>query len=352
MWHRFLLGLMMALAGSLIAVAVKAPLPWMLGALVLTALGKMSGIQSVSHPRFRNAGQLVIGVGLGAYFTPAVLQEVTQYLGAIGVGAVFAVMLGFYGTWAIKRFGQVDAKTAYFSSPIGGAAEMSVLAEHYGGRMDLVASAHSLRILTVVVFMSLTFRMMGLGEALPDASSVSVDSPKLILLLGAATAVALLAARFKLPNAWIMGPMLLSILLTSQEWTLSDLPQWMMNGAQLAIGWALGDKFGPSFIKKAPRFLTVVFLFTLTSILLTIACSWIISSMTDIPLATAVLGMAPGGISEMCIMAKVLQLGVPLVTAFQVLRLFVVLMVTGPLYRHVLSKLEVFKTSNVGLVAK
>ena len=36
--------------------------------------------------------------------------------------------------------------------------------------------------------------------------------------------------------------------------------------------------------------------------------------------ATLVLGMAPGGIAEMCITAKVLQLGVPLVTAFHVTR--------------------------------
>ena len=39
--------------------------------------------------------------------------------------------------------------------------------------------------------------------------------------------------------------------------------------------------------------------------------------------ATLVLGMAPGGIAEMCVTAKVLQLGVPLVTAFHVTRVVV-----------------------------
>jgi len=48
--------------------------------------------------------------------------------------------------------------------------------------------------------------------------------------------------------------------------------------------------------------------------------------------ATMVLGMAPGGIAEMAITAKVLQLGVPLVTAFHVTRLVVVLVLTGPLF--------------------
>lgn len=45
------------------------------------------------------------------------------------------------------------------------------------------------------------------------------------------------------------------------------------------------------------------------------------------------LGTSPGGIAEMAITAKVLQLGVPLVTAFQVCRLIAVLTVVAPLYR-------------------
>ena len=48
--------------------------------------------------------------------------------------------------------------------------------------------------------------------------------------------------------------------------------------------------------------------------------------------ATLVLGMAPGGVAEMAITAKVLQLGVPLVTAFHVTRLVVVLMLTAPVF--------------------
>jgi len=46
-----------------------------------------------------------------------------------------------------------------------------------------------------------------------------------------------------------------------------------------------------------------------------------------------VLATAPGGIAEMCITAKVLQLGVPLVTAAHVTRVIVLVTTTGPLFR-------------------
>jgi hypothetical protein len=42
--------------------------------------------------------------------------------------------------------------------------------------------------------------------------------------------------------------------------------------------------------------------------------------------------MAPGGIAEMCITAKVLQLGVPLVTAAHVVRVLVLISTASPVF--------------------
>jgi len=48
---------------------------------------------------------------------------------------------------------------------------------------------------------------------------------------------------------------------------------------------------------------------------------------------TLVLALAPGGIAEMCITAKVLQLGVPLVTAAHVVRVLILITTTRPSFR-------------------
>jgi len=57
-----------------------------------------------------------------------------------------------------------------------------------------------------------------------------------------------------------------------------------------------------------------------------------IAATTDIRLPTAVLATAPGGIAEMAITAKVLDLGVPLVTAFHVTRVVILLTCTAPVF--------------------
>ena len=49
--------------------------------------------------------------------------------------------------------------------------------------------------------------------------------------------------------------------------------------------------------------------------------------------ASLLLAAAPGGIAEMSITAQALALGVPLVTAYHIFRLIVVLTCTEPLWR-------------------
>ena len=56
--------------------------------------------------------------------------------------------------------------------------------------------------------------------------------------------------------------------------------------------------------------------------------------MTGLHPSRLVLGTSRGGIAEMAITAKVLQLGVPMVTAFQVCRQVTVLVLVEPLDRR------------------
>jgi uncharacterized membrane protein AbrB (regulator of aidB expression) len=85
-------------------------------------------------------------------------------------------------------------------------------------------------------------------------------------------------------------------------------------------------------VTTAPRWLASVAwgstLMMAVSVLFGAALAW----GTGLHPATMILGTAPGGITEMAITAKVLQLGVPVVTAFQVCRLVAVLLIVGPLF--------------------
>jgi hypothetical protein len=106
-----------------------------------------------------------------------------------------------------------------------------------------------------------------------------------------------------------------------------------VNAAQVLLGCNLGSRFERAFVRDAPRFVLVVLASIVAGIGISALFAGGLAWSSGLPLATMVLATAPGGIAEMCITAKVLQLGVPLVTAAHVTRVIILVTTTGPLFR-------------------
>jgi hypothetical protein len=138
--------------------------------------------------------------------------------------------------------------------------------------------------------------------------------------------------RFRVPNAYVLGALAIAIPLTVAEINLSAVPRPLTNAAQLLLGCALGARFEREFLRQAPRLVAAVVASVAAAMLLSALFAVAIAATTDIRLATAVLATAPGGIAEMAITAKVLELGVPLVTAFHVTRVVMLLTCTAPVF--------------------
>jgi uncharacterized membrane protein AbrB (regulator of aidB expression) len=71
---------------------------------------------------------------------------------------------------------------------------------------------------------------------------------------------------------------------------------------------------------------------TLAMMLACAGFAWLLAGASGLHPISVMLGTSPGGITEMAITAKVLQLGVPVVTAFHVTRMAAVVLLAGPLY--------------------
>lgn len=340
---RVLMTLALAWAAARLCVWWNTPIPWMIGPLVSTALVSVVGAPTASWIPLRNTGQWVIGAALGLYFTPAVGALVVSLWWAIVLGVAWSLALGLgFGAWlrrvhgaALEHLGPAQLhSTTYFASAIGGASEMTLVAERHGARTDLVAAAHSLRVLMVtltVPFAMLAWGVSGLDVSLPGGREVLPQG--LAVLAGLTLAGALLMRRLGRANPWFMGSLVVTMGLTLAGITLSGIPPALSAAAQLVIGVSLGVRFTPAFVHTAPRWLGSVAFATAAMMLACAGFGWLLARLTGLHPATLVLGTAPGGIAEMAITAKVLQLGVPIVTAFQVCRLVAVLILAEPLYR-------------------
>lgn len=314
------------------------PLPWVVGPLVVVAALSMGGVPTHSLAQLRNVGQAVIGTALGLYFTPAMLALVAQLWWAVALGVLWAFGLA----WGFSRFlqarharelGVQALSTAWFASAIGAANEMTMLGERHGARTDLVAGAHSLRLLLITVLMPFALQAWGAhGHGASAAAAAPVDWGGLAILGGFAALGCALALRWGLVNAWFLGPWLTTMVLTGSGVELSSIPAPITAAAQVAIAVSLAVRFNRQFVAMAPRWLASVGVGTLAMMVLSAGFAGALALATGVPMATLVLATSPGGIAEMAITAKVLALGAPVVMAFHVIRLCAVLVLTGPIF--------------------
>jgi membrane AbrB-like protein len=342
-WPRVFLTLLLALAAALLCVWLRTPIPWMIGPLLATSLVSVLGAPTESWAPLRNTGQWVIGTALGLYFTPAVGALVASLWWAIALGIAWALMLGLcFGAWLRRLHAGHLAhlspaqllSTTYFAGAIGGASEMTLIAERQGARTDLVAAAHSLRVLLVTLTIPFALQFWGVsGLDTLTLGTRDVQVTGLLVLAGLTLVGALVMQWLGRANPWFMGALVVTMVVTLSGVSLSAIPQPLSNAAQLVIGVSLGVRFTPAFVHTAPRWLASVAFASFFMMGICALFGWVLSKATGLHPATLLLGTAPGGIAEMAITAKVLQLGVPVVTAFQVCRLVAVLVLAEPVYR-------------------
>lgn len=326
-------GLALCTAGGFVFDLLHTPLPWMIGPLLVMAAAKLRGAKVEAPHGGRQTGQLLIACTLGLYFTPVVAAALKVHAFVVLLAAALAILVGTLCAFFLTRVSGVDKTTAFFASIAGGAAEMAVMAERYGAAVEKVAFAHSLRMLLVVVIVPTALTLFGAhGADQYQPISVNVNYLGLALMLLLCVAGAVVLSGLNIFNAWLLGPLLVTIALTVTETGLSAMPTELSNLGQLLVGCALGARFKRGFLKGSSRYLF--------GVVASIGIALVLSALSGVALAyiggvavpTMILATAPGGVGEMGITAKVLQLGVPLVTAAHLTRVLLIVTTTAPLF--------------------
>lgn len=327
-------GLVISLAGVFFWHAAGGPLPWLLGPLLAMLGGRLLGLPLASIRHSRELGQAIVGLALGLTFSHTALLRTVTLAPWIAIAVAFAFLLAWLAMQLLRRLCPgLDPLTAWLVSLPGGASEMTAIGSRRGAKSEWIVLGQSLRVLIVVLLYPGAFALFG-HSAAPFATTLApLGSSALPWLLPALALGALLQWR-RIPNPWFIGPLTISLLLASSGTVSGSLPGGWVELAQLLIGIALGVRFDRQQMLAAPRFL-VAFLASLALLLLlAVAGACLLSMVAGLPPALAMLAMAPGGITEMCLTARAMGLDVPTIIAFQLCRLVMVLLLAEPLSRY------------------
>jgi membrane AbrB-like protein len=318
----------LAAGGGAVATALRVPLGWLVGAMLATGAAAIAGATLRALPASRQAGQAVVGAALGLYFTPPVLLAIADAVGWMLAACAFALGVGAVGARLVQRRAGVGPATAFFACVPGGAAEMAILGERQGGDPAVIALSHAIRIVAVVTTVPGLMTLAGAHGADRWAAAALAPSAGGLAAMAAAGGGAGLALHLlRVPNAWLLGPLLGAGALAAAAGPTSAVPGWAVDAAQCLIGCTLGSRFTREAVRGAGALVAALILATAQAMVVMAAFAAAAAGLSGHPLATLVLATAPGGIAEMCLTARVLDLGVPLVTAFHLLRVAVLLTV-------------------------
>jgi len=303
------------------------PLPFLLGPIFGCLLAALAGLRLASWTPLTDAMRSILGVAIGASFTPALLGQLPSMAASLVLSALFLVASGIAGYPFLRRMCGFDAPTAFYASMPGGLQDMLLFGQDAGGDPRTLSLLHATRVLLIVTvvptILTASFAVDLAGA--PAASARSFAPADLAVMAAAAILGWRGGVAVGLFGATMLGPMFVTAALSLSGIIEQRPPSEAIQAAQFFIGITVGVKYSGITLGEVRRVLVAGFgygliLAALAAIFAAAAILLNVARPID-----AILAFSPGGQAEMAIMAIAAGADVAYVIAHHVLRVILVI---------------------------
>lgn len=317
------------------------PLPYMLGPLAITALIATALPAALpdgySFPNWLRTGFIaIIGLMIGLQVTPDLFADGGRLIASVGALTVFVVASIFFNVLIFRRIGGYDMPTAFYSSSPGGLYESLAMGEAAGADMPRLILQQFLRVIVVVTVLPIGLSLW-LGAPVGSAGGVTLARPSVpletlpIIVLVSVLGI-ILGKALRFPAGQLTGPMAIAAVLSLTSIMPLEVPQWLVNDAQIVIGTALGMRFTGLNRGLILRGLGLSLLSVGGMFILAALFAALLVPVTGESFDVMLISFAPGGVTEMALVALSLNANPAFVTVHHIIRILltvVALMLTA-----------------------
>lgn len=356
-WFRFALTCVIAAVGGFFFQLIHMPIPWLLGSMAFLVIGSsvFKGIALYWPGQVRNTGMIIIGYTLGLSFTLATLAQIGQQLPSMVLFTALLLLCAGGIAFLVSRLSGIPFPTVLMGSIPGGLSQMITLAEEVKGIDITVVTFLQVSRLMMIIFcvplliFSPLFHVSGSHAAGIAATTGTAEYTALFPNLWVFAAVCVLSAfvakKIKFPTAFLLGPMIGTILLNLSGYTGHALPPFMLALSQLMIGGYIGLLLDLTSLKHKLKIILLALLSGVLLIGISMGLSLLLTQMHDVSIVTAFLGLSPGGMDQMALIAKEVNGDLSIVTCYQLFRTMFIFFIVPPvlklIFRSVLKEKKV-----------
>lgn len=319
--------LLLGAVGAGVFAALGWPLPFLLGPLFACLLGALARVPLSGTGAVGASFRTILGVAVGTSVTPDLVERLPEMAYSVALVPLFVLIIGATGYPFFRRYCGFDHATAYFAAMPGGLQDMLVFGEEAGGDVRALSLIHATRVLVIVTLAPFLLTTIW-GVALTNpvgAPAAELPVSEMALMVFAALAGWKIAARVGLFGASILGPLILSAVLSLAGFIEHRPPAEAILAAQFFIGISIGAKYAGITMPELRRDVLAGAAFCLILGVLALIFAEGVSRAGLAPQIEAFLAFAPGGQAEMAILSIVAGADLAFVVTHHLVRIIVVI---------------------------
>ncbi|NRF95537.1 AbrB family transcriptional regulator [Paenibacillus frigoriresistens] len=344
-WVQLLFSIVLAVIGGFLFQWIHCPIPWLLGPMIVVFIGSrlFKRIKPVWPGPMRDSGMVIIGYMLGLSFTLETFKQIGKQLPSMILLTALLLVCTYLIALMVAKFSGLNFPTVLMGSIPGGLSQMIALAEELKGiDLTVVTFLQVSRIIMIIFFVPLFIfsPLFGssLHHSLPDTASAAAASwgglfPHILVYAVVCTACALLWKKIKFPTAFLLGPMVATIILHLSGLSGPALPSSLVSISQLLIGGYLGLMLKPENLNNKLKIILLALLSGTALLICSVVLSLLLTQLHPVPLSTSFLSLSPGGMDQMGIIAKEVNADLSFVTCYQLFRTLFIFLVVPPVLK-------------------
>lgn len=323
-WQAPVLTIAVAVLGAVLFAALSFPAPYLTGPATMITLAGLAGMKIQSPPLLmRHAVFVILGLTIGQGVTPEVLDAMRTWPVTLTALAASILAIILLTRAALVRYWSMDPTTAFLSSSPGHLSYVLGLTEGVKADLKTVSIVQSIRVLALTLLVPAAIALTGQLPERPAVGPEETALVPLVLMILCAALVGYLLHRLKLPAAYLIGGMLVSVGLHVTGIVEGVMSYWLAAAAFVSLGALIGSRFSGVTLKELRHAFSAGVAVTVLGVVLAGIFAVIAAEITGMDVVAVLIAFAPGGLETMAAMSVILGIDPTFVASHHVARLLI-----------------------------